>query len=186
MSEADSAGREIAVETPADARRWFRLARVIAEVEAVRTTILSYSRQLDWALAILALIVGVTVVSLAPGLTVGSDNSETAKIPGWVWGTLLILFGGVRIGGLKINGAWRTGGSAMVRGAASFLCFIFWSTIAFAELLSIATGAGDPVTVIFLGWVAGAEVACMRRALDDTISIRQAGRLAAGGSDGGR
>lgn len=177
----------IRMEAPPDApTRWFRLARVIAEVRAHSTSVFSRSRQQDWALGVLAIGMGAILVFLLPDVSVGTDNSFTADVSGRQWGIILVFLAVVRFAALRINGAWRTGWSALVRGISSLAAFVFWFAVGISELLAFLDGGGNPFTPWLLIWIASCEVACTARAIDDMLCIRVAGRLsAADGDDGG-
>lgn len=188
----------VSVTTLAD-ERWFLVGSQLVGVGPRQSRVFSRHRDLDWWMALFALLVGAWLLWPGVEVAVGTEGAWTRAISSLTWGKILVGIAILRFVALKLNGHWQTGGSALIRAGAATIAMLFWGQVAYVTVQADLTmfreamAAGvlrSPVgfagTVLLWAWTADAR--CCVRSLDDMISIRRARRMAraVGGGDGHR
>lgn len=164
--------------TAASAERWFHIGPHLVGVTDRRSRVFSRHRDLDWAMAILALVIGGVLFWPGVMIRVGSEGSWTAGISTHGWATILLSLGALRALAIRINGIWQTSISATIRAGAAFVSMAFWGQILYVAVQNALILQRPSVGLALYFWLWAFEARCIVRALDDAASIKRASKLA--------
>lgn len=150
------------------------------EVGPHHTTPYARGRAMDWFLALT--MAGIAAWLAQPGgapIQVGTPGSWAASLSRESWTVVFIGLAVVRVASILINGHWRSGTSALIRGGAAFLGAIFWSQIVYYIVIAglQSTSGRLNLLVLWFGSLLIGDAFCAIRAAIDFVLIRTARRV---------